>query len=70
MLSNVRSHVRHNVVGYIAVFISLSGRREMLLTSIGGVEGRGEREVLVNPRRLRGWYTPRELSRIEPAGSR
>jgi hypothetical protein len=40
-------------------------RRDLLLAVIGGVEGRGEREVLVNPRRLRGRYTPRELYRIE-----
>jgi hypothetical protein len=38
--------------------------REMLLAVIGGVEGRGEREVIVNPRRLRGRWTPRELVRV------
>jgi hypothetical protein len=56
--------------GLPAAVYEVTLRREMLLASIGGVEGRDEREVLVNPRRLRGRYTPRELSRIEPAASR
>ena len=54
--------------GFPAAVYGLTLPHEMLLGVIGGVEGRGEREVIVNPRRLRGRWTPRELGR--PLASR
>jgi hypothetical protein len=41
-------------LGFPAAVYEVTLPREMLLAVIGGVEGRGEREVIVNPRRLRG----------------
>ena len=37
--------------GFPAAVYGLTLPHEMLLGVIGGVEGRGEREVIVNPRR-------------------
>lgn len=35
---------------------------DLLLAVLGGVEGRGEREVIVNPRRLPGRWTPKAVA--------
>lgn len=48
--------------GYPTAVYTLTLPKEMLLALIGGTEGRGEREVVVNPRRLRGRWTPREIA--------
>jgi hypothetical protein len=34
---------------------------DRLLATLGGVDGRSEAEVIVNPRRLRGRWSPQKL---------
>jgi len=52
---------RTALFGIPAAVYEVTLPRELLLGVIGGVESRGEHEVLVNPRRLRGRWTPREI---------
>ncbi|MDQ2910192.1 MAG: hypothetical protein M3R39_04140, partial [Actinomycetota bacterium] len=49
--------------GFAAGVFTVTLEPEMLLAVASGVEGRGEREVLVNPNRLRGRFTPQLIEK-------
>lgn len=61
---------RTALFGFPAAIWEVTLPRDRLLATIGGVEGRNEREVIVNPRRLRGRWSPRKLRDVDVGGGR
>jgi hypothetical protein len=60
---------RTALAGIPAAVYEVTLPRDKLLATLGGVEGRSEAEVIVNPRRLRGRWSPRKLFDVPVSAS-